>query len=106
MKRFLQFIPAFLSALLLWAVFPPMGEVCAVAFALTPLLVLSRLSSERKSAAMWFLGGFLFWFGTLSWMPAISKNNGPLPLVILGWTGLAAICSAYFAVFGWLNARA
>ena len=66
---------AALSALLLWAVFPPMGEVCAVAFALTPLLVLSRLSSERKSAAMWFLGGFLFWFGTLSWMPAISKNK-------------------------------
>ena len=97
---------AALSALLLWAVFPPMGEVCAVVFALTPLLVLSRLSSERKSAAMWFLGGFLFWFGTLSWMPAISKNNGPLPLVILGWTGLAAICAAYFAVFGWLNARA
>lgn len=55
---------------------------------------------------MWFLGGFLFWFGTLSWMPAISKNNGPLPLVVLGWMGLAALCAAYFAAFGWLNARA
>lgn len=106
MKRLLQFIPALLTALLLWAVYPPMGEVCAVAFALTPLLALSRLSSERKSAAMWFLGGFLFWFGTLSWMPAISKNNGPLPLVVLGWMGLAALCAVYFAAFGWLNARA
>lgn len=106
MKRLLLFVPALLTALLLWAVFPPMGEVCAVAFALTPLLALSRLSSERKSAAMWFLGGFLFWFGTLSWMPAISKNNGPLPLVVLGWMGLAALCAAYFAAFGWINARA
>ncbi len=99
-------VPAVLSALLLWAVYPPMGEVCALAFALVPLLVVSRLGSPKRAAQSWFLGGFLFWFATLAWMPAISKNNGPLPLVILGWIGLAALCAGYFALFGWLSARA
>lgn len=33
-------------------------------------------------------------------MVAISKNGGPLPLVILGWIALSAICASYFAVFG------
>lgn len=99
-------VPAALSALLLWAVYPPMGEVCALAFALVPLLVVSRLGTPKRAAQTWFLGGFLFWFATLAWMPAISKNNGPLPLVILGWIGLAALCAGYFALFGWLSARA
>ncbi len=106
MARMVQIAAAALSALLLWAAFPPMGETCAIAFALTPLLVVSRLCAPKKSAGLWMLGGFLFWFGTLSWMPAISKNNGPLPLVILGWIGLAAVCAGYFALFGWLSARA
>lgn len=100
------FVPAVLSALLLWAVYPPMGEVCALAFALVPLLVVSRLGTPKRAAQAWFLGGFLFWFATLAWMPAIVKNNGPLPLVVLGWMGLAALCAGYFALFGWLSARA
>ena len=87
------FVPAVLSALLLWAVYPPMGEVCALAFALVPLLVVSRLGTPKRAAQAWFLGGFLFWFATLAWMPAIVKNNGPLPLVVLGWMGLAALCA-------------
>lgn len=107
MKHVLRVVvPAALSALLLWAVYPPMGEVCALAFALVPLLVASRLGTPRRAAQAWFLGGFLFWFATLAWMPAIVKNDGPLPLVVLGWIGLAALCAGYFALFGWLSARA
>lgn len=106
MRRILRFVPAVLTALLLWAAFPPMGETCALAFALAPILVVTRLCAPRRGAACWFVAGFLFWFGTLSWMPAISKNNGPLPLVILGWMGLAALCAGYFALFGWLSGRA
>lgn len=107
MKHILHvFVPAVLSALLLWAVYPPMGEMCALAFALVPLLVVVRLGTPKRAAQAWFLGGFLFWFATLAWMPAISKNNGPLPLVVLGWIGLAALCAGYFALFGWLGARA
>ena len=97
--------PCLLSALLLWAAFPPMGETCAVAFALAPMLAVSRLSSPRRGAWSWFAFGMAFWTATLAWMPAIVKNNGPLPLVLLGWFGLAALCAGYFALFGWLHAR-
>ena len=105
MARIVPLIAAALSALLLWSAYPPMGETCAIVFALAPLLAVSRLCAPKKALLTWFLGGFLFWFGTVSWMPAISKNNGPLPLVILGWIGLAALCASYFALFGWLSAR-
>ncbi len=101
----IQMAAAALSALLLWVSFPPLGEISTIPFALAPLLVVSRLCAPKKSAGLWMLGGFLFWFGTLSWMVAVSKNNGPLPLVILGWVGLAALCAGYFALFGWLSAR-
>lgn len=106
MRKSLPFVSAFLSALLLWAAFPPMGETCALACALAPLLAVSRLCAPRRAAWAWFFGGFLFWAGTLAWMPAIVKNGGPLPLVILGWAGLAALCAGYFALFGWLGACA
>ncbi len=94
-----------LTAVLLWAAFVPANETAAIAFAIAPLLAVSRLCSPRRAALYWFLGGFAFWFATISWMPAISKNGGPLPLVVLGWIGLAALCSGYFTLFGWLDAR-
>jgi len=105
-KRLLAIaVPAAASAVLLWAAFPPAGEVACAAVALVPLLVVARLCAPRRSAAVWFAGGFAFWFATLSWMPAIIKNNGPWPLVVLGWIGLSAACAAYFALFGWMAAR-
>ena len=97
---------AALSAALLVAAFPPFGETASIAVALAPLLVVARLASPKKAAWTWFGGGFAFWFATLAWMPAICKNDGPWPLVGLGWFGLAALCAGYFALFGWLNARA
>ena len=97
---------ALLSAALLTAAFPPFGETASIAVAISPLLVVARLASPRKSAWTWFGGGFAFWFATLAWMPAICKNDGPWPLVVLGWFGLAALCAGYFALFGWLSARA
>ena len=97
---------ALLSAALLTASFPPFRETASIAAALAPLLVVARLASPRKSAWTWFVGGFAFWFATLGWMPAVCKNDGPWPLVGLGWFGLAALCAGYFALFGWLSARA
>ena len=105
LRFFAHAVPCVLSALLLWAAFPPVGETCAVVFAVAPMLALSRLCSPKRSAWTWFACGMLFWTATLSWMPAIVKNNGPLPLVLLGWFGLAALCAGYFALFGWLHAR-
>lgn len=93
------------SALLLWAAFPPHSETLAILVALVPMLSMARLSSPGRSALFHFLFGIVFWVLTLSWMPAIIKNNGPWPLVLLGWFALAAACAGYFALFGWLASR-
>ena len=101
-KRILNFcwlLPGFL----LWASFPPMGERFDCFFALAPLLYLARNGTVKRSRWLWFVNGFLFWFATLSWMPAIVKNNGPWPLVVLGWVCLAAYCALFFGAFGWLS---
>ena len=102
-KKFLK-VFWFLPGFLLWAAFPPMGEKTDVLFALAPLLWLSRRADAKTSAKRWFMSGAFFWVATLSWMPAIVKNGGPWPLVVLGWFALAAYCAAYFAAFGWLSA--
>ena len=99
-------VAAALSAALLTAAFPPFGETASIAVALAPLLVVARVASPKKAVWTWFGGGFAFWFATLAWMPAICKNDGPWPLVGLGWFGLAALCAGYFALFGWLSACA
>ena len=93
---------AVFSALLLWAAFPPHSETFSILVALTPMIVLSRVCTPRRSATAFFLCGLVYWILSLSWMPAIIKNNGPWPLVVLGWAGLAAFCAGYFALFGWL----
>ncbi len=99
--RIAWLIPGFL----LWASFPPMAEKTDCLFALAPLLWLGRNASAATNFRRWFLNGFLFWFATLSWMPAIVKNGGPWPLVVLGWGALSAYCALYFGVFGWLDAK-
>ena len=94
----------FLPGLLLWAAYPPMGERADALFALAPLLWLSRrATSARESVVRWSQSGLFFWIATLSWMPAIVKNGGPWPLVVLGWFALAAYCAAYFAAYGYLS---
>jgi apolipoprotein N-acyltransferase len=94
------------SAFLLWAAYPPRGEMYNVAFAIAPMLALARLSERSgHAAAWWFAFGWAHWLAALSWLPAISENGGPLPLVLLGWAALSAACGGYFALFGWLDAR-
>ncbi|MBO7206812.1 MAG: hypothetical protein J6W10_04290, partial [Kiritimatiellae bacterium] len=95
------FIPAFL----LWACYPPIGERTDVFFAIAPLIWFARNRAPGESFKLWFWNGFIFWFGTLAWMPAIVKNGGPWPLVVMGWGGLAAYCALYFGLFGYLSSR-
>ena len=102
LKPFLWYLPGFL----LWAAYPPMGERMDCLFALAPLMWLSRREvSAGIVAKRWFQSGVFYWIATLSWMPAIVKNGGPWPLVVLGWFALAAYCAAYFAAYGWLSAK-
>ena len=96
----------FIPGVLLWASFPPMGEATDCFFALVPLLWVARRKSPRTAFRLWFANGLFFWGATLVWMPAIVKNGGPWPLVVLGWFGLAAYCALYFGVFGYLAAKA
>ena len=96
----------FLPGFLLWAAYPPMGERMDCLFALAPLMWLSRREvSAGIVAKRWFQSGIFYWVATLSWMPAIVKNGGPWPLVVLGWFALAAYCSLYFWLYGWLSAK-
>lgn len=104
-KKFLA-VAWFLPGFLLWAAFPPMGEKMDVIFAIVPLMWLSRRADAKTNAKRWFQSGIFYWVATLSWMPAIVKNGGPWPLVVLGWAVLAAYCAAYFAAYGWLAAKA
>ncbi len=97
--KFAWVIPGFL----LWASFAPMNEGMDALFALAPLLWYARRHEAKKSAKVWFFSGLFFWIATLSWMPAIVKNGGPWPLVVLGWGVLAAYCALYFAAFGYLS---
>ena len=102
LKPFLWFLPGFL----LWAAYPPMGERMDCLFALAPLMWLSRREvSAGIVAKRWFQSGIFYWIATLSWMPAIVKNGGPWPLVVLGWFALAAYCALYFWLYGWLSAK-
>ena len=102
-KNVLCGVAAAVSALLLWAAYPPHSEVFAILVALVPILAVVRLSSPLRSATVCFLFGLAYWGLSLSWMPAIIKNNGPWPLVVLGWFALSAACAAYFALFGYLS---
>ena len=95
----------FLPGFLLWAAYPPMGEMADCLFALAPLMWLSRRALPGEAAKRWFQSGAFYWVATLSWMPAIVKNGGPWPLVVLGWFALAAYCAGYFALYGWLSAK-
>ena len=95
----------FLPGFILYAAYPPMCETADVLFALAPLMWLSRQGNAKESAKRWFQAGAFYWLATLSWMPAIIKNGGPWPLVILGWGALSAYCAAYFALYGWLSAK-
>ena len=104
-KRLLKFA-WFLPGFLLWAAYPPMGERTDVLFALAPLMWLSRRETDARIVAKrWFQSGLFYWVATLSWMPAIVKNGGPWPLVVLGWFALAAYCALYFWLYGWLDAK-
>ncbi len=94
-----------LPGFLLWASFPPMGEMTDCLFAFAPLLWLARQRDVKTNLRYWSLNGLLFWVATLAWMPAIVKNGGPWPLVVLGWGALAAYCAAYFTAYGYLVSK-
>jgi len=87
------------SGVLLWLAFPPQAQDDSAWLALVPLLLVVRHSAPKAAFGWAWLGGLVFWVSTLSWFPAIIKNGGPWPLVLLGQVGLAAWCAAFFGLF-------
>jgi len=93
------------SGLLLWTAFPPQAQAESAWLALAPLFLVIRHSTPKGAFGWAWLSGLVFWVLTLSWFPAIIKNEGPWPLVILGQVALAAWCAAFLAVYAYASAR-
>ena len=93
------------SGVLLWAAFPPQAQADSAWMALVPLFLLIRHSAPKAAAGWAWLAGIAFWVMTLSWFPAIIKNGGPWPLVLLGQVGLSAWCAAFMAVFAYASSH-
>ncbi len=93
------------SGLLLWVAFPPQAQADSAWLALVPLFLVIRRSTPRGAFGWAWLGGLIFWVLTLSWFPAIIKNEGPWPLVLLGQGALSAWCALFLGVFAYASAR-
>ncbi|NCA82238.1 MAG: apolipoprotein N-acyltransferase [Opitutae bacterium] len=75
------------SALLLFAVFPPLEWTWAAWVALAPLLGMARRVPGRMAARMGWLAGFLFWLLSVRWLTHVT---------VAGWMFLSAYCALYF----------
>ncbi len=104
-KTGLALAAAALSGILLWAAFPPSSRADSAWMALVPIMLVIRRCAPRAAAGWAWLAGLIFWVATLSWFPAIIKNGGPWPLVLLGQLGLAAWCAAFMAAYGFASGR-
>ena len=103
----LRNLPWLLSGVLLFACYPPVAKHAYVAFALAPMLLMVRHREPGFCFKWCFLSGFLYWFATLKWVFALKDMLGNSAfLILLGWAALAAYCTLYFGLFGWLAARA
>ncbi len=94
-----------LSGVLLWASYPPVSRADSAWMALAPLFLVVRHSRPRAAAGWGWVCGAVFWTLTLGWFPAIVKNGGPWPLVLLGQVGLAAWCALFLGLFAYAAAR-
>lgn len=92
------------TGILLWAAFPSLARADCAWLALVPLMLVIRHSGPKAAFGWAWLSGLVFWVMTLSWFPAIIKNGGPWPLVLLGQVGLAAWCAAFWGLFAFASA--
>jgi len=92
------------SGLLLWVAFPPQAQTESAWLALAPLFLVIRHSTPKGAFGWAWLSGLIFWVLTLSWFPAIIKNEGPWLLVILGQVALSAWCAVFLAVYAYASA--
>ena len=77
---------AVVSALLLYAVFPPLEWTWAAGVALVPLFVMARRAPAQMTRKMGFAAGFLFWLLSIRWLTHVT---------VLGWIFLSACCTLF-----------
>ena len=100
---FFKIIAVLISAILLWASFPPSSQSESAWVALVPLLLIIRYCKPKTAFKWVFLAALIFWVSTLSWFPAIIKNGGPWFLVILGQVALSAACAFLMGLFAFAS---
>ena len=100
----LELCGAALTALLLWALFPPWNLAFLAPVALTPLLYVLAHEPFGRTRFLWaWLCGTFYWGLTCYWIQAVLAEYGGLNLV-LSWLALALFAAAkglILGVFGW-----
>jgi apolipoprotein N-acyltransferase len=104
-SNLLRLAGAVLTGVCYTAALPPFDQQECAWIALVPLILIARHSAPRAAAAWGGLAGLCFWIPSLSWLWQLVGNGGPLALVLLGQSLLAAWCALFFALFGWASAR-
>ena len=84
------------SALLLFAVFPPLEWTWAAWIALVPLFVMARRVPGRMALKMGYAAGFLFWLLSIRWLTHVT---------VAGWIGLCAYCALFVLPAVWMANR-
>ena len=103
-KRLLPWLAAIGSGILLRGGYAPFEDGEVAWLALVPLLIALRFAPQRRAFGLGFVSGLVFWGGSLTWLWKLTENGGPWPLVILGYSFLAAYCALYTAAFAALAA--
>lgn len=93
------FLPAILSAVLLWVAYFPL-DLGPVAFvALVPWLTLVRAPDAKLRYLAAYTGGFVFFALATNWVRVAH------PMMYLSWLGLALACPVFWVVGLWLLRR-
>ena len=88
--RWLPWVGALCSGLLLAAAFPPLEWKETVWIGLVPLLLVLRACPPRRAFTLGFLAGLVFWLLNVAWLRHVTHA---------GWITLAAYNALYVACF-------
>ena len=89
-------LPAFGSAALIWAAFPPLDCGFLAWVALTPWLVMTGRSASRRAWLWSLLAGYALFIALLHWLRYVGPE---------GWVALALYCALYWPAATWLLRR-
>ena len=99
MRRLWRPAAAVSSGLLLVGAFPPSSNGQSAWVALVPLLILAHYTSPLQSFRWGFVGGLVFWLGSLVWLLRIGATGTTLPAAVSAWLVLSVCCALYMGMF-------